>query len=426
MRNQSLLAAVVACAICPVSSAASQEHISAAFAKQQQGVTLAQVREELAPHAGDDSIDFALGALDFLIAGEKLIQRAHHHGFLSTFQSVAPMTGPRAQVLQWIGNDNPEPTTAADVHDAILEWVDALAVADETLAAVDGDFVCEINLPEIRFDVNGDGKSTSAESLRALFNLFPPRFTWEDGQREMTQLVPQDLTVAFDRGDAAWLRGYCNVLMAVGDWMLAHDGVDLFDHTGHVFFPKAQIKFDYLPGSTWSLERMTGMPTPAPFDVTDVLVFFGNMRLPIDEPERMRSALDHLRLAVNHGKDMWSHYDEETDDHLEWIPNPRQTAAFHDVTVDASMRDAWLLFLDEADDILHGRKVLRFWRGDGSRGIDATRVFLEPQEFDLLNWIQGSAAAPFLREGEFTTPGTWAQLQAVFDNRMLRYTFWFN
>ena len=56
----------------------------------------------------------------------------------------------------------------------------------------------------------------------------------------------------------------------------------------------------------------------------------------------------------------------------------------------------------------------------------ATKVFLEPREFDLLYWIQGSAAAPYLREGEFTTPGTWAQLQRVFDRRVFRYSFWFN
>ena len=82
--------------------------------------------------------------------------------------------------------------------------------------------------------------------------------------------------------------------------------------------------------------------------------------------------------------------------------------------------------VDEADDLLHGRKVMRFWRGDGTRGIDVTRVFLDPHEFDLLYWIQGSAAAPFLREGEFTTPGTWARLEAALDHRMLRYSFWFN
>ena len=69
------------------------------------------------------------------------------------------------------------------------------------------------------------------------------------------------------------------------------------------------------------------------------------------------------------------------------------------------MRDTWLLFLDEADAILLGHKVLRFWRGDGTRGIDVTKVFLEPREFDLLYWIQGSAAAQMVATQRSTTVG---------------------
>ncbi|MHC5023016.1 MAG: hypothetical protein ACYTGG_03770 [Planctomycetota bacterium] len=424
--TNSIVAAVAIAAASAPAFAAPDDIIAGAFGRQEQGATLAQVRADLAPHAGDDAIDFALGAIDFLMAGEQLVQRAHRHGFLSTFLAVAPMTGARADFLRWLANDDPEPTTAADVHDAVAEWVEALAAADETLATVDGAFICPIDLPAIRFDINADGKTTAAESLRGLFNLLPPRVRWVGGRRETSSLVPEDLVVAFDRGDAAWLRGYCHILMAVGEWMLAHDGGELFDHTGHVFFPEAKIPFDYLPGSTWSLERMTGMQTPTPFDFTDVIAFFGNMRLPVDEPARMRAVLEHFRAAVDFGREMWSHYDREQDDDREWIPNPKQTAAFHEVQVDADMRDAWLLFLDEADAILHGRKVLRFWRGTGTHGIDVPKVFLEPRDFDLVYWIQGSAAAPFLREGEFTSPGTWAQLQAVFDRRVFRYSFWFN
>jgi hypothetical protein len=231
-----------------------------------------------------------------------------------------------------------------------------------------------------------------------------------------------------DRGDGPWLRAYCNVLMGVGEWMLAHDGQELFDHTGHVFFPNAKIKYDFLPNSTWSIEKLSGgaMETPAPFDLTDLITFFANMRLPVDEPDRMRAALEHFRTAVDHAREMWTHYDAETDDAREWVPNPRQTAAIADVAIDEEMRAAWLIFLDEADAVLGGEKVLRFWRGDGTKGIDVPKVFTEPREFDLIYWVQGSGAAPYLREGEFTTPETWRRLLEVFDNRVFRYMFWVN
>jgi hypothetical protein len=407
-----------------------QETIDAAFALQEEGGTLADVRGALAPHAGDASADFAIGAVEFLMAGEGMVQEAHRTGFMGPARTMSSMLGGQARFLEWFGNDNPETVTHDDLRAAVGAFVDQLETAERSLSAVEGDFTCVISVPAIRFDVNGDGEATSAESLGSFFAMMPERSTFDREAREWVRsaFVPPDLTIAFDRGDASWLRGYCHVLMAAGEWGLAHDGSELFDRTAHVFFAEADISFDYLPNSTYSLEYMTGgsMRTPAPFDLTDVLVFFGNMRLPVSEPERMESSLGHLRSAVALGKEMWGHYDREQDDDREWIPNPRQTAAFGEVRIDEEMRDAWLVFLDEADDVLAGRKVLRFWRGDGSRGIDVPKVFEEPSEFDLLYWIQGSAAAPYLREGEFTSPGTWAQLERVFNGRVFRFSFWFN
>jgi len=37
--------------------------------------------------------------------------------------------------------------------------------------------------------------------------------------------------ILFDRGDVAWLRGYCHLLMAFGECYLAHDGKELFAGT---------------------------------------------------------------------------------------------------------------------------------------------------------------------------------------------------
>ena len=50
----------------------------------------------------------------------------------------------------------------------------------------------------------------------------------------------------------------------------------------------------------------------------------------------------------------------------------------------------------------------------------------EPRDFNLLYWIQGSAATPYLREGEFTAPNTWAQIRRLTERRYFRFSFWFN
>src|SRR5436305_928432 len=55
-----------------------------------------------------------------------------------------------------------------------------------------------------------------------------------------------DLLVHFDRGDVAWLRGYCHLLMALAEVGLAYDGQELFDATAHLFFHKPRTPFPFL------------------------------------------------------------------------------------------------------------------------------------------------------------------------------------
>ncbi|KAA0212983.1 MAG: hypothetical protein DYG94_13505 [Leptolyngbya sp. PLA3] len=402
-----------------------QEKIDAAFALQKDGATLAVVRAALANEAGDEAVQFAIASVDFLMAGEGLLQAAHRHGFLSTLAPVSGMVG-RRDILAWIFNGQPAPTTFADIDAAVQGFVDALGRCEAQLGDV-GDFKCAINVPQVRFDVNSDGKAEEKEAIGALLGALPGRWEYDAKEERYVEvpLLPEEFTIAFDHGDASWLRGYCHLLMGVGQVWLAHDGQEWFDRTGLVLFPDAQIRYDFLKNSTFFIEAM-GDRTPTPFDVTDLIAMIGNFEMPVDEPERMKAALEHFRATVVHGKEMWGRYDAETDDDREWIPNPGQHAGVIGVEVDAEMREAWLMFLDECDDLLAGRKVLRFWRGDGSKGIDLVKVFEEPREFDLLYWIQGSAAAPYLKAGQFTSDGTWERLLDVFDERVFRFSFWFN
>jgi hypothetical protein len=70
--------------------------------------------------------------------------------------------------------------------------------------------------------------------------------------------------------------------------------------------------------------------------------------------------------------------------------------------------------------------LLPFWRGKEIRGINLQRVFLEPREFDVVLWAQGSATVPYLEEGIRTSPEDWARFQRVFRGEFLGFAFWFN
>ena len=153
-------------------------------------------------------------------------------------------------------------------------------------------------------------------------------------------------------------------------------------------------------------------------------------RMEIKEPARTKIALEHLEAAVAQAKEMWKYIQEETDDDNEWIPNPRQTGVLG-VKVTQEMIDAWLETLDEADQILKGKKLIPFWRGkDAERGVNLRRVLTEPRTFDFFNWVQGTAATPYLEKGpitKFADPRTGDRLNKAFGGPfgIIGFGFWF-
>jgi hypothetical protein len=52
---------------------------------------------------------------------------------------------------------------------------------------------------------------------------------------------------------------------------------------------------------------------------------------------------------------------------------------------------------------------LNISRGPAKQGVNLRRVLLEPRDFDLVLWLQGSAAMPYLEPGEVNTE-FWRQL----------------
>jgi hypothetical protein len=90
------------------------------------------------------------------------------------------------------------------------------------------------------------------------------------------------------------------------------------------------------------------------------------------------------------------------------------------------MVKGWLDFLDEAETILAGKKLVPFWRDAGGKGVNLRRVFTEPREMDLIFWVQGTAAAPYLEDGPITQPEVWTRLLRVFRGEFIGFAIWFN
>ena len=90
------------------------------------------------------------------------------------------------------------------------------------------------------------------------------------------------------------------------------------------------------------------------------------------------------------------------------------------------MIGGWHDFLNEAEQILSGKKLVPHWRMNPEHGINLRRVFHEPREFDLVFWAHGAAAVPYVETGSVATGQTWQRLQQSFRGQFIGFAFWFN
>ncbi|MBX9693364.1 MAG: hypothetical protein K2Z81_13335, partial [Cyanobacteria bacterium] len=122
----------------------------------------------------------------------------------------------------------------------------------------------------------------------------------------------------------------------------------------------------------------------------------------------------------------WNFYMSETDDDREWIPNPKQKGVIPNVQVTDAMICSWRELMHQIDQVLAGKLLVPFWRGDDDRGVNVRRVFLEPSALDLVLWVQGPAAAPYLESGEKTNFDTWQGIRRDFGRQFPGFALWFN
>ena len=362
----------------------------------------------------DDSQDqFSLGTIRFLRAVERMIQSFHRYGLrTSLFGNALPF-----ERLPIPVNPDPSPIKYADLRAIFQRWTEDLAAAEATLARVkDENVKLPLHFGEIRLDFDRDGKADPEETLWKIYAQLN-----RAAANQVTAEASKEFLITFDRGDVAWLRGYCHLLMAFGEFYLAHDGKELFEHTAPLFFPRAETPFPFL-------RRVPGRPARGfEFDdIADAVALVHLVRLPVAEPKRMRSVLEHLEAMLDLSRESWRSILAETDDDHEWVPNPKQHSMMPGGEVTPAMVEGWTAFLEEAQSILKGKKLIPFWREAEGRGINLRRVFTEPRTMDLVLWVQGTAAAPYLEEGERSSAETWSRFQRIFRGEFIGFALWFN
>lgn len=448
-------------------------------------IDLAAARVKAAPE--DAQARFSEGIAEFLFAVEGLGQGLHRYGLRNSFDNdmldFIQIPFLRLPVPE---NPTPEDVTYDGLRQVLAQFHDRLAIAEATLAQVpDQQIDLPLHLMEIRLDLNSDGAASADESIGgAIYRLAvgqSPTAPDQIGTREI-------LAIDFDQSDVPWLRGYCHLLMAMADVPLAYDWQRAFDLTFHNLFPKSSLAsqelaeqiplfLEYLqkapkpfnyPDYDWSFHpeesddersaryrsywnardaaeaawEMTpeGQAYAAAYEsihraretlwtsgIADAIAFIHLLDWPVVQPDRMKEARQHLLQMISLSRENWRRIKAETDDKVEWLPGPQQTSLMENLRVTADRVQGWAIFLDEFEAVLNGTRLIPHWRiASENRGINLKRLFDEPGNLDLVLLLQGSAALPYLEDGETVQTSTVDTVFNLMGSGLIGYFFWFN
>lgn len=374
------------------------------------GETALLERLKLEPR--DDQARFSLAFVQFLQGVEQLGRSLHTYGLRTERGFVAA-----PPVVRELFPQNPEPKKIAyrDIRQIIETFAGSLGRMQTTLAGIkDPAVALPLHLGQFKLDLFGQNRPVNVASLFGQANI----------------QIPQDMidkfVIRFDRGDVDWLAGYSHLLSAGCEILLAMDGQELFECTAHLFFESVDSPHLYLQTEPRKFDNFS-FSRPL---ISDIIAFIHLWRFPLKEPARMPAALTHLESMLKHAKAMWKHYQAETDDEDEWIPNPKQTGVLQ-IPVTDEIVATWLETLDETTLVLQGKRLVPFWRGAlADRGVNLRKVFTEPRLIDPILWIQGTAATPYLEQGEltkFSSDEMLTRINTVFGGaNFFTFAFWFN
>jgi hypothetical protein len=373
------------------------------------------LQDHLKTHPNDGEARFGLGTLQFLRAVEHLGQSLYKHGALGSESRL----GRQLPLLRLAVPQNPSPEKVQyeDLRAMLQVLVNDLAQAEATLAKVEDSSVkLPLHFGLISLDLNGDGKAGGDETLWKLYASL------NGGLRLTPDATPeavQDFVIAFDHGDVFWLRGYCHLLSAICETMLAYDQQRLFNAIAHQLFDRPEVPalpVEILREENRDWER----------DIADAIAAIHLASFPLKDAAKMRAAHAHLTQVIALSRQSWKAIQAETDNDHEWVPNSRQECVIPGVRVTEEMIVGWHDFLNEAERLLAGKTLVPHWRFKPEVGINLHKVFHEPREFDLVLWAHGGAAVPYAEAGDVVKGETFWRLERMFRGNFVGFAIWFN
>lgn len=343
-------------------------------------------------HPKDDQARFGLGMVQFTNALQKFGQKLYTHGVQPNEVMGVPFV--RIPVPE---NKSPTPISYPAFRKMFDDLYHDFDKAERTLAAVSDDKVkLPVHLGKVRFDFDGSGRGND-KFTDVLVKLM-------GGSPEFLKRDPSFL-VCFDRGDVAWLRGYCHLLMAMIDGFLSVDLHDLYVAELHKQFAKA----DDLPAKKINSGDIKGVRFAA--------------------PERLGKLRQHMLMVCKLNHETWKHIRAETDDDHEWLPHAKQKGVIG-LPVTNELIDGWLAAVREVEDLLEGRVLIPgfFLPNAEGKGLSLKAMLDDPPtEFEFERLFNKGPRAKYLAAGKHTDFGAILRVAEMFRNTLsFAYAAWFN
>jgi hypothetical protein len=351
----------------------------------------------LAAAPKDDQVRFGLGVLQFVRGVERLGQSLHLYGARSENTNVPFLRLPVPK------NPDPAPISYAAFRRLLDDFRRDLSAAEATLAGVTDDGVkLPLRLAAVRLDLVGDGKPTD-RFIDILTRVM---------QRQRFDFLKSnpDFLVCFDRGDVAWLRAYCHLLMGMLDFYLAFDTEASFDLAADELFAKPKKPFRGDDAERWQKIQEAGK------------------EIAVKEPARLGRFRKHLIQVAELNRETWRHIRAETDDDHEWLPNPRQKGVLG-LQVRDEMVDAWLAMMAELEALLDGKRTfLQVFINKNGKGLNLKTLLDDPPEKFVLD-----GTFPQNLPDKYWSVGKGVDINVLFrvievfnDPTAVAYAVWFN
>lgn len=348
----------------------------------------------LATEPDNDQLRVGLGFLQVFRSVDRLGKSLYEYGVKSEGQHLPFIRLPVPK------NPNSTPVTYSAFRRVLEVMYHDLETAEATLAGVKDDHVrLPLRLSPIHFDFDGDGMAT--ETLQTVLRtLLQTDF----------QFLKQntDFLVCFDRGDVAWLRGYCHLLMGMIDFLLAFDLEDEFDS-------QASSRFSGVK------RRKAGLPASRGLEIR------------VKEATRLGILRKHLLAVCRLNRETWRYIRAETDDDYEWLPNAKQKSVIGLPVTDEQI-STWLEMMEQFEGLLEGKRViaqplLRFLWPDIEGGLNVRKLLDDPPaKFDFAEIQTRGINGKYLdKRGEDFNLDALMRVARFIDNPLgLSYMAWFN